>query len=281
MIGLAALRRWNAKTIESTMAYAFRLALRQSQHTLYTRKPIRHGYNYEMRLGICCALSSELKTLTVRKIQPGEIVSMDRDTLIALSGMGPGRAHITAMRLIEEGATSLLSWGSAAALDECLSPGTLIVPKKVITQDGKIIPVSQDWHQRLLNQLGKKFEIRTGSLAETAAVLTGISQKRSLAIRRKAIAADMETAAIAKASSKHNIPWLAVRAISDTAMMRVPEGLTHAVDLAGRLPLNHVLTDVILRPKDWAAIIRLALGMHSALASLKGIRSVTGSRDLR
>jgi nucleoside phosphorylase len=234
-----------------------------------------------MKLGICCALSSELKTLTGRKIRPGEIVSMDRDTLLALSGIGRGRAHSAAKRLIEEGATSLLSWGSAAALDEGLSTGSVIVPTKVITQDGKIIPVSQDWHQRLLSQLSKGFVVRTGSLTETAVVLTDISQKRSLATRRKAVAADMETAAIAEVCFNHNMPCLAVRAISDTVMMLVPEGLANAVDLVGKLPLNHVLTDVILRPKDWTAIIRLALGMHSALASLKGIRSVTGSRGLR
>jgi purine-nucleoside phosphorylase len=195
--------------------------------------------------------------------------------------MGAERATNAAIRLIEEGATSLLSWGSAAALDEQLSPGNLIVPTKVITQDGKIIPASEDWHQRLSSQLSKRFEIRTGALAETPVVLTGISQKRSLAISREAIAADMETAAIAEVSLKHNIPWLAVRAVSDTIMMAIPQCMINAVNITGILPLSSILTDVILRPQDWTAIIRLALGMHSALASLRDIFAVTGSRGLR
>lgn len=234
-----------------------------------------------MKLGICCALSSELKTLTNRKIQLGEIISMDGDTLIALSGMGSEPARVTAMRLIEQGASSLLCWGSAAALDEHLSPGTLIVPNKVVTRDGKLISACQDWHRRLSNRLNKRFEIQTGHLVETSVVLTSIHQKRSLATKRKAIAADMETAAVAETCSSHNIPWLAIRAISDSVKTRIPEGLEHAVDLAGRLPLNYLLTGIILHPKDWAAIIRLALGMHSALASLKAIFAVTGCKDLR
>ncbi|MEN8133706.1 MAG: hypothetical protein ABFS45_26835 [Pseudomonadota bacterium] len=232
-------------------------------------------------LGICCALTVELRTLTRNRIAPGELAYLDQNTVITLTGMGREQARQGASRLIAEGADALLSWGTAAALDESLRPGDIVLPRTVRSTEGKIFPVNQDWHQRLSRYIGNKFEIRTGALAETSAVLTDIAQKRSVAVSQAAIAADMETAAIAEISQRAGVLWIAVRSISDTVTMRVPQRLVKAVNEVGLMSLPHIFTEVILHPQDWLTVVRLAQGMHSAQVSLKQLFRFTGNLELR
>ncbi|MCP4407237.1 MAG: hypothetical protein GY807_05640 [Gammaproteobacteria bacterium] len=232
-------------------------------------------------LGICCALTAELRTLTRNGIAPGELAYLDQNTVITLTGIGREQARRGASRLIAEGAGALLSWGSAAALDEDLKPGDIVLPRTISSVDGKIFTANKDWHQRLSQHFGKKFEVHTGALAETYAVLTDIAQKRSLAASQGAIAADMETAAIAEICQRTGILWIAVRAISDTVTMRVPQRLVKAVNEVGVMPLPHIVTEVILHPQDWLTVIRLARGMHSAQTSLKQLFRFTGNLELR
>jgi nucleoside phosphorylase len=95
------------------------------------------------------SLSWELKTLTRQSLRVGSCRRISNDTLVALSGMGAERAHAAGELLLSEGATGLLSWGFAAALDDSVKPGTVIVPERVISATGESYPVSAEWHCRL------------------------------------------------------------------------------------------------------------------------------------
>ena len=224
-----------------------------------------------VHLGICCALSAEAKTLTDRKIDPGEIVTLNARTRLALSGMGAERARKAAELLIDSGSTALLSWGVAAALEETLKPGSLILPREVLSATGERFPVHHRWHAELSSRLSRIMDIHNGILVESPDILTDAHQKRGLLLAHGASAADMESAATAAVAKRARVDYMAIRAIADTVSMCIPRRVAATVDPAGRIGLRTVLNDIVLSPRVWPDVARLGLGMWAACAALKKV----------
>ena len=149
-------------------------------------------------LGIVVSLSRELKSLTRQTIPVGSWKAITDNTLVALSGIGADRAYMAGSVLVSQGATALLSWGCAAALDDRVSPGCLILPGCIIGANGEIHRVSTEWHRRLYLALESKHSVRTEALVESDVIVKTSAEKRSLARRTQAAATDMESAAQAR-----------------------------------------------------------------------------------
>jgi adenosylhomocysteine nucleosidase len=228
-------------------------------------------------VGICCALSAELATLTVRKINPGELTALDSQTLLALSGMGAARASDATQRLIDAGASAVVSWGVAAALDSTLRAGDLILPQLVLSAAGKRFTVHRGWHAALCHALSPTLAFHTGTLVETQKILPDERRKLELSRAHNARAADMETASIALTARRAGIAFSVIRAISDTVSMTVPQSLVNAVDPVGQIGLRTVLTHIAPRPENWYRIARLGLGMRAACTTLKKAYTCTES----
>ena len=90
-------------------------------------------------LGIVVSLSRELKSLTRQTIPVGSCKAITDNTMVALSGIGADRAYMAGLVLVSQGATALLSWGYAAALDDRLNAGSLILPSASLGQTVKSI----------------------------------------------------------------------------------------------------------------------------------------------
>lgn len=231
-------------------------------------------------LGIVCALSAEVKTLTSKSIGIGTVIDIADDVWLTLSGIGAQRAYTAAKLMLHNGAAALLSWGSAGALDEKLSLGNLLLPKTVFSADGQALPVTQDWHEHFYRKLATRFTLHTEPLIETSTVLTTARQRHVLRAGCNAIATDMETAALAKLAKEVSVPFLTLRAVSDTTQMVLPEHLLETVNSVGELPLQHILTKVVFQPRDWFAIAKLAWGMHMAQTSLRQVIKYIGPGKL-
>ncbi len=222
-------------------------------------------------LGIVVALPGELKSLTREKITPGSAKLIAPGTLIALSGMGAERARDAAALLIAQGATALMSWGYAAALDERLSAGCLVLPERVIGAGGESYPVAVEWHERLYIAAAFKLPVWTGALVESAVVVATAAEKRALAERTGAASADMESAAHARAAGEHGLPYVAVRSILDTASTEIPEAVLQARDAHGGVEIAQVL-GACRSPADWSQLFRLACQFRAAQRTLKRAR---------
>lgn len=221
-----------------------------------------------MRVGIVSAFDREARMLFR---QAGTAGALPDAALIALAGQGPERARAAGQRLLARGATALMSWGLAAGLDRALKPGSLLLPIAIIDADLREHPVNLVWHRDLCARLENRFTIHTELLAESALLLGTPAQKRALMLHSAAIAADMESAALAALARAANVPFVAVRAVSDTAVTRVPSWLGGVIDTAGRLVVAKVLARIAARPADWAAISHLAFGFCAARATLTGV----------
>jgi adenosylhomocysteine nucleosidase len=225
-------------------------------------------------LGIVVSLPRELKSLTRQTIPVGAWKAITDSTLVALSGIGAERAYAAGAVLVSQGATALLSWGCAAALDDHASPGCLILPERIIGASGEIYLVNTEWHRRLYQKLRSKHPVRIQALAESDAIMKTSAEKRTLAKRTQAAATDMESAAQARLARERGLPFMAIRAVVDTVSTDIPENVLKALDPQGNINVWKLLTRTYLSPADWVKIIQLGIQFNAAQKSLKKTRAL-------
>jgi adenosylhomocysteine nucleosidase len=227
-----------------------------------------------MMLGIVVSLPWELRSLTRQPIPVGTWRAIADNTLVALSGIGGARAYTAGAVLVSQGATALLSWGCAAALDDRVRPGCLILPERIIAANGEIHRVNTEWHRRLYQALESKHPVRTEALVESDAIVKTAAEKRALAKQTQATATDMESAAQARLAKEHGLPFIAIRAIVDTSSTDIPENVLKALDPEGNINLWKLLISTYPVPADWIKIVRLGIQFNAARRTLRKTREL-------
>lgn len=230
-------------------------------------------------LGVVVALPWELKSLTRQTMPAGTWKALTPETLVVLSGIGAERAYEAGSVLISHGATALLSWGYAAALDDRLKAGCLLLPERVLGANGETYPIDGEWHQRLYQALESKLPVRTDALVQSEAVVKTPDEKRALWHRTHAAATDMESAAHARAAEQHGLPFLAVRSILDTASTDIPDTVLQALDAEGDVDLARLLIGACHAPADWIKMARLAIQFRAAQRTLKKTKAFVFDRS--
>ena len=228
------------------------------------------------KLGIVVAMMAEARTLLKDPFEPGPFVPLEGGGMLTVSGIGARRAQIAAKALLEHGATALVSWGTAGGLIQELSPGCLVLPRTVLTVGRSVHSVDPLWHERLWDRLERAIDLHSGPLAESTSVLGGRKDKEALFSRTDAIAVDMESAAIATVAAQAGVPFIAIRAISDTVDASLPLTAFKAFDKFGRLNRWRLLRGLMQHPEDILAWMRLNRQLHAALSTLVAVTHMAG-----
>jgi adenosylhomocysteine nucleosidase len=227
-------------------------------------------------LGIIAALPAEARAAGVRDAPVGEAVRIADDVLLIRCGIGRARATRAAESLMDAGAGALLSWGTAAALDRQLGQGDLVLPREVLSREGRRFGTDSRWRERLCGMLENHGGCRAGTVAEAGSVLESADDKLLLHTLSGALIADMESAAIAEVCQGTGCPLLVVRAVSDRVAMRVPGCALAAVDANGDVKVARCLGSLLLAPGDLPALLRLARGFNAACAALSRLAQRAG-----
>lgn len=169
-----------------------------------------------------------------------------REHLVALAEVlpGPVNAALGAQALvIRYGVEALISLGSAGALAPHLSPGDTVVIRRAVVHDAGLflgqrfqpsgvhvrdrqgrIGVRQGFDaDPVLVALAEAAAHDVGGVVHTGSVVTGnqavFSEVRQSWLRHEfdALVVDMETAAVAQVANGFDLPWVAVRTVSDNA----------------------------------------------------------------
>lgn len=181
--------------------------------------------------------------------------------VVAGGGTAAG-AQAVARRLIEQGATALVSFGLAGGLDPALRPGTLIVPTAVHT-GGRDIPADP----ALSAQLGGATPHR---LLGAAAIAASSADKQRLWESTGAAAIDLESGAVAEVAAQHGVPFAVQRAICDPADRDLPPAALAALDRKGAIGMMRVLTSLLAHPMQLSALLALAADAARARRALVG-----------
>jgi adenosylhomocysteine nucleosidase len=217
-------------------------------------------------VGIVVAMRIEARCLTNRYLPIGEIINSGNNSKICLCGMGGNAARKAAIKLQEEGATSLISFGVSGALDSKLRPGDLVLPQSVYNE--RLLPVSLAWRDRVQKCLPSNLRVIGGKLATSKKVLTSLNEKCDFARITGASAVDLESGAIAKVAEDSDIPFLAIRVISDPIEFSPPLALLDAVNPDGSANLSQIISLLLQRSVTLSTLLRLGRDVRTARATL-------------
>ena len=221
-----------------------------------------------MITGIIVALPEEIGSLTHQKINKGECISLSNNTLLTLAGTGPENAGKASALLIANGAQRLISWGCAAALNDCLKSGDLIIPDQLLSEKQQTLSIASRWSQYVQKQLAS-LNPHTDLLVESSKIVSESTNKRSIQKQSKGIALDMESVAIAKTALQHNLPALVIRCIADPVSMNLPKSISYAQNNQGEIILTKLLGYLLTHPAELPGLIKLGLHFKAANNKLK------------
>jgi adenosylhomocysteine nucleosidase len=220
------------------------------------------------KIAIIAALKREIQQL-VKRWPLTSIQHEGRDftfhegghAVVVCGGIGAESARRAAEAAIAHYSPDLLiSAGVAGALVPDLHVGDTIFPAIVIdTQDGSR-------HETAIHHapIGNTALGRT--ILASYPEIASVAQKQQLAKSYGAHAVDMEAAAVARAAQSHNLPFLAVKAISDDVHFEIPEMNRFVRD--GRFETKLFLLHLAPRPWLWLDVIRLARNTRIASDNL-------------
>ena len=214
-------------------------------------------------VGVVCALASEARHL-----------GSDDGTLLAVSGMGGSAAAQSATALVGAGATALASWGMAGGLDPSLAAGTIFLPDEVLAPEGAPIATAREWRERLASALATQRPVTQGRLLTSRTAIGSPAEKATLFRTTGAVAVDMESLAVAEVASAHQLPFIAVRVIVDSAADALPRAVTAAADNEGHLQIWRLMAALARTPADLAPLLRLASRYRAANRSLAAVARV-------
>jgi adenosylhomocysteine nucleosidase len=221
-------------------------------------------------LGVVAALEAEARTLGVAVRRHDGLASLGGGALLAVSGMGATQAAPAARRLVEAGASALMSFGLAGGLDPKLDPGTVVLPSEVISPTGARFPTSSEWRRQLSVAVAEMTPVASGTLLTSLRPIDTAELKAAAFRETGAVAVDMESANVAEVAAAHNLPFMAVRVIVDGAADVLPQAVL-AASRGGQLSVLRLVCGLAVAPRDIVGVIRLARRYRAATRSLSAV----------
>ena len=197
---------------------------------------------------------------------------------IALSGGDSLRALSEARRLIAEGASGLLSFGTAGALSPALAAGDVIVATSVIGAGGGAFSAERSWCDALAAAASAaRLTPRLGSMRAVERPVTSVAEKSALYRAEGALAVDMESGAVARAARDAGLPFAVVRVIIDSAARAVPPAAMAAMAPGGRIDIAGLARALWREPGQLAGLLVLARDAAVARRSLGRAAALLGA----
>jgi len=237
---------------------------------------IAEGATGLISFGIAGALSPELKTgdLIVADMVANDIGEVWQthqpwlDALLpAIEPLRNGRRpddvpHHAAARRAEGHAGTPPLWSSDGDLPEN-APASASAPS--VTSAVRAGPVQSG------NGAGRG--VRVGAILGLDRMLSSPQEKSDAYTKRGALAIDMESHHVARAAGERNLPFIAVRAISDQADEVLPAIMATFVDAEGQTKMSAVLAALIFGRVGLGALLRTggaSRRAHQALLRCRG-----------
>jgi len=180
-------------------------------------------------------------------------------------GADPARAAALAVRLRAAGADAILSFGIAGALAPDAASGTILLPRRVVSEAGEAFAADAALRQGIAERLvasGLSFDER--DLLGRDRIASSAEEKAALFRRTGAAAVDLESHAAARAGGR----FVVLRAIADPADFALPPAALVGLDSSGNAAVGAVLGALLGAPAQLPDLIRLALLTRRALRTL-------------
>jgi hopanoid-associated phosphorylase len=166
----------------------------------------------------------------------------------------------------------VISFGVAGGLDPSLKTGDVVVATEVMAGDARwLAGLSLTEDQIASIALGRRRVVR-GLLAGVEEVVAASTCKAALHSETGAAAVDMESHIAAAYAAEADIPFAALRVISDPAHRALPVVARKAIKPNGDLDLLRIMGSVVRNPRTLRALVSTGIDFNRALRSLRGCR---------
>jgi nucleoside phosphorylase len=156
-----------------------------------------------------------------QKLPSGTGGDVARSPIIAVTGLkmvsGGGDVVRALAVAVANKSSAIINFGVAGGLKPGLAPGSKLVARSVITEDGGRYHGDPVWSQRLSLVLGGA---TIADIVGIDAPVVGHADKHALHVKTGAHAADMESHIAARIAAAHKLPFAAFRVVADPAYHR-------------------------------------------------------------
>lgn len=207
-------------------------------------------------VGVIAALPREVAPLVrgwrALRMDGNVAVYTRNGAVVAYAGMGAERAALAVgAAMAAAPVTRLVSAGLAGACDPALRVGGVVRAGLVVD-----------------TQSGERFRCSSSAqVLVSARVIASVAEKRRLYASYGASAVDMEAAAVARMARAHDLPFQAVKAISDDAAFELEE-LGRFATHDGQFREAAFAAYAAARPRLWGKLLGLAANSKRALRAL-------------
>jgi adenosylhomocysteine nucleosidase len=194
--------------------------------------------------------------------------------IVTLSGCGDvlGLAQRIEAAAANE-ASAIISFGVAGGLAMGLAPGTKLVARTVITEDGARYYSDPVWSERLAT-LG---EALIADIAGIDLPVAGIAERGALHLKTGALVADTESHVAARIADAYGLPFAAFRVVADPAHRQLPHAALVAIRPDGSLAFGAILGSLLKNPRQVPQLMRTANDARAAFVALfRGRKMLAG-----
>lgn len=185
------------------------------------------------------------------------------------TGMGIADAAQLTDRIVNTGASGLISIGTAGGLKPDLQPGALLLPNCIRHIDGKNFAADPEWHAQVHAALQCTDRVHTGDLLSVTDVVRHPERKNSLYRETEAIGVDMESAGLAEIAAHAGLPFLVLRVVMDSAGDEIPEAATVSIGETGDTQNIALLRYLAGHISELPGMLRTLHRFRNAAASLR------------
>lgn len=218
-------------------------------------------------IGLITALSQEYSVVD-------SVVAPACERLIAVqSGLGRAAGFLAAAELGrgDKRLSGLVSIGFCGALDAAIATGSIVVPNRIVTADNERFDTNADWVSAVASRMTDLPLVTQSAIYCATETIETQACKQATHSQCGACAVDMESAGIAQAARRFDIPFIAIRIVLDEAADTLPEATRNAVHSDGNLNVKGLLRGLASRPADIGGLIRLAGKSGKAQKQLRAV----------
>jgi adenosylhomocysteine nucleosidase len=172
-----------------------------------------------------------------------------------MSGVGPQRARKAFELIAGEPPALVIAAGFCGALQSGPAVGGVIVPEAVVDPSGRSWPCARTSRQG------------TDRLLTTSHLVTTAIEKVEIGVRSGASVVDMESATIADLCAARQIPFAAVRSVSDTVDTELSPALVRLLS-GGKVSVWKAVWALVRKPSLFGEFRRLARDTRRASQTL-------------
>ena len=166
----------------------------------------------------------------------------------------------------------IISIGIAGALSPQLEAGDCVIASTIVAK-GMRFDTDNGWAMRLRRALP---DPRVAPVAGVDRIAATVEEKAALYKETGADAIDMESHIAAAVARETDLPFAALRVISDRADHTLPPAALAAMKPNGGIALGRVLKSIAFRPTQIPALMRTSRESEKAFAALLRCRDALG-----